>query len=155
MDVAAARAEALAFLKNHTAGVLATVSGENQPRASAVYYACDDTFNIYFLTLLDSRKFAAIKANPKVAFTIGTFDVPQTLQMEGMATEVQREDESSPHIAELAKVLTSNSTYYAPIARLNTATPALIWIRPTWIRWGNFASPESGSKNILIEIPVS
>lgn len=84
-DVATARAEALAFLKAHKAGVLSTISREGKAQGSAVYYVCDEDFNIYFLTLFSSRKFESLKANPYVAFTVGTQDVPQTVQIEGVA----------------------------------------------------------------------
>jgi nitroimidazol reductase NimA-like FMN-containing flavoprotein (pyridoxamine 5'-phosphate oxidase superfamily) len=147
------RSEMLAFLKSHAAGVLATASPEGKPHASAVYYAADDNFNLYFFTLLNSRKFAAIQGNPNVAFTVGTLDVPQTLQIEGVAIELRHEDEMA-HVSDLVRALTSNSTYYAPITRLNPSETVLVWIKPTWIRWADYTSPESGSKNIFTEIPV-
>ena len=84
-DITAARSAALAFLKANRAGVIATVSSEGTPHASVVYYVTDDSFNIYFVTKIDSRKYASIKANPTVAFTVGHLDVPQTLQIEGIA----------------------------------------------------------------------
>src|ERR1700690_225087 len=115
MDQASARAAALAFLKSHSAGVLASATQEGQPHASAVYYVCDENFNIYFLTLLNSRKRAAMSANPRVAFTVGAQENPQTIQIEGIATELQHDDTLSTHVADLVKVLTSSSTYYAPI----------------------------------------
>jgi len=155
MDDTSARSEALAFLKSHSAGVLATASLEGQPHASAVYYVCDDAFDIYFLTLLSSRKRAAIGANPRVAFTVGSQDVPQTLQIEGMASEMQHEDDLSAHVADLVKVLTSNSTYYAPITKLDPSTVVLMHIKPTWIRWADYTSPVNGSKNVFTEIPLA
>ena len=49
-DLDRARADALAFLKHHKVGVLATVGGGHQVIASMVYYTSDDNFNIYFMT---------------------------------------------------------------------------------------------------------
>ncbi len=154
-DPQAKRAEALAFLKAHKAGVLASVSPEGKPHASAIYYVADDDFNIYFLTLFGSRKFAAMQANPSVAFVVGTLDVPQTLQLEGVVVEMRNSQDWSAHVADLVKVLTSNSVYYAPITKLDPSEVVLMWIQPKWLRWADYASPESGSKNVLTEIPLA
>ena len=152
MDESAARTGALAFMKGHSAGVLATASLDGHPHASAVYYVCDDNFNIYFITLINSRKRAAMSENPQVAFTVGSQDMPQTVQVEGVAVELQNKDEMSEHVADLTKVLTSNRRYYAPITLLDPSTVILVWIKPTWIRWADYTSADSGSKKVLIEI---
>jgi nitroimidazol reductase NimA-like FMN-containing flavoprotein (pyridoxamine 5'-phosphate oxidase superfamily) len=153
-EIEKASAEALAFLRAHKAGVVATLSREGHPHASAVYYVCDDKFSIYFLTLASSRKYAAALANPWAAFVVGTQDIPQTLQIEGPISEVRPGDEARHQVAELMKVLTSNSTYYAPITKLDPADTVLMWIQPKWIRWADYSSPLSGNKNIFTEIPV-
>jgi len=149
------KAEAQAFLKAHNVGMLATVGADGKPRASIVHYVSDEHFNIYFLTLFASRKFAAMRANPAVAFTIGAREIPQTIQMEGAASELTHADEKKEHITELMKVLTSNSTYYAPLMKLDPSEIVMMWIKPTWVRWGDYASLESGSDNIFTEIPIS
>lgn len=149
------RAEALAFLRSHKAAVLASVSRENTPHASAIYYVADEQFNVYFLTLLNSRKFAAMQANPHVALAVGTLEVPQTLQMEGTVTELRNPEEMGAHMADLVKVLTSNTRYYAPITQLDPSETVLLWLKPNWVRWANYASEKSGSKNVLTEIPLA
>ncbi len=154
-DAAAKRSTALAFLRSHTAGVLASASPEGKPHASAIYYVADNDFNIYFFTLLGGRKFAAMRANPSVAFVVGTLDVPQTLQMEGTVVEMRNQQDWSAHVADLVKVLTSNSVYYAPITKLDPSETVLMWLQPKWVRWADYASPESGSKKVLTEIPVA
>src|SRR5437870_201803 len=108
-DAETKRAIALDFLKSHTAGVLASVSREGDPRASVVYYTSDETFSIFFLTLISSRKYAALKANPKAAFVVGTLDVPQTLQIEGTVTELHDGETTGKHVPELMQRLTSNA----------------------------------------------
>lgn len=153
-DVAAARADALTFLKANKAGVLATVSREGKPHASAIYYVCDDSFNIYFLTLLSSRKFQALKANPWVAFTVGTQDIPQTVQIEGVAVDLQNEEEINAHFPDLLDVLLSNTVYYAPITQLGKSDVAVTWLQPKWIRWANYGPRPNYADSPLTEIPV-
>lgn len=149
-----ARTAALQFLKSHTAGVLATVH-DGKPHASAVFYVADDHFNIYFLTLLSSRKFQALKGNPSVAFVIGSQDVPQTLQIEGTAMELTHEDDTSAHMPDLMQALTSNPNYYAPITQLDRSQVVMVWIKPSWVRWGDYAAGENGTAHVLKDIPLS
>ncbi len=147
------RADALAFLKSHTAGVLSTVSVDGKAHGSAVYYVTDENFNIYLITLKTSRKFANLQANPSVALTVGRQNVPQTIQLEGVATMLRHPEEIGEHAADLMKVLTSNSRYYAPLTKLGDADTAIVWIQPKWVRWADYASLESG-KGVLQEIAL-
>ena len=129
------RAAALDFLKSHSAGVLSTVSADGKAHGSAIYYVADDNFNIYFLTLKTSRKFANLQANPSVALTVGRQDVPQTIQLEGVASMLEHPEDIGAHASDLMKVLTSNSRYYAPLTQLDNDATAIVWIQPKWIRW--------------------
>lgn len=151
-ELTMARADALAFLKRHKVGVVATFAGEYQPHASMVYYTADDDFNIYFLTLMSTRKYKALQAHPQVAFTVSTPDVPQTLQIEGMATDISLDKEAEKKKEELFAVLNSNPWFYPPASKLDPAESVVVWIRPTWIRWADFAFAETG--HVFKEIPV-
>lgn len=136
------RAQALAFLKSHHAGSLATLSPDaTTPRVRLVYYAADDAFNIYFLTLVTTRKAWDLKEHGRVAFAISREDVPQTLQIEGAVVDITEEatadDES---VKQLFGNLASNSRYYAPIARMDQADVRYYRLTPSWIRFGDFTS---------------
>lgn len=153
-ELSNARADALAFLKRHRTGVLATVGHDTVPHASAVHYTSDDEFNVYILTLMNSRKYAGLTAHPQVAFTILTEDVPQTLQMEGMAQDVSFSEEMRGKKDELFEVLNKNPFFYAPITKLDPDESAIIWIRPTWIRWADYAFAKNGTDRVFKEIMV-
>ena len=153
IDTETRRALALDFLKSHSAGVLASVSPEGKPHASVVYYTCDDAFSIFFITLITSRKYAAIKASPNVAFVVGTLDVPQTLQIEGVAIELHANDEMmGKKLPQLLQRLTSNATYFAPITKMDPADIVMMWLQPKWIRWADYATAESGNKHVFTEL---
>ena len=149
-----ARKDALAFLKQHKTGVLATVTAEGNAHASMVYYEVDDKFNVYFMTLINSRKFKALSEHPQVAFTVSGPNVPQTVQMEGMAMDISLDEEASKKKDELMLVLNSNPWFYAPITKLDPAEVVIVWIKPTWIRWADYAFEQSGSAHVLKEISV-
>lgn len=149
-----ARKDALAFLTRHKTGVLATVSASGDAHASMVYYTADENFNIYILTLITSRKYQGLAAHPQVAFTVSTPDIPQTLQIEGTAMDISLDEEGAKKKEELFKVLNSNNWFYAPVTKLDPAESVIIWIKPTWIRWADYAFEQSGNAHIFKEIPV-
>ena len=153
-DMDRARKDALAFLKRHKTGVLATIPGEYQVHASTVYYTADDNFNVYFLTLINARKYKALRAHPQIAFTVFTPDVPQTLQIEGMAMDISLDEEAAEKKDELFGVLNSNPWFYPPISKLDPAESVIVWIRPTWIRWADYAFAKQGTDHVFKEIPV-
>lgn len=147
------RAEALAFLKAHSAGVLATVSKEYKPQASVVYYVGDDSFNIYFLTKRGSRKFQSISAHPQAAFVIGRQDVPQTLQIEGAASELTSKEDQDKHVPDLMNVLASQSPGLVPAGKMDGEL-VIMWLQPKWIRWADFSKPAIGNENLFVDIAV-
>jgi uncharacterized pyridoxamine 5'-phosphate oxidase family protein len=149
-----ARQDALAFLKEHRTGVLATMSRDYKPHASAVHYTADDTFNVYIMTRTNSRKFDALSAHPHVAFTVAVDDVPQTLQIEGTAANISLTDEADVKKAELFKIHGKNRLFYAPIFKMDTHETAIIWIQPRWIRWSDYAFAEHGDEHVFQEIAV-
>ncbi len=151
-EIENARADALAFLKHNKVGVLATSAGDYQIHASMVYYTANDNFNIFIITSVDSRKFKALQAHPQVAFTVATPDVPQTLQIEGMAMDISLDEEAAKKKDELFTVLNSNPWFYPPSSKLDPTESAIVWIRPTWIRWADYAFAESG--HVFKEIPI-
>lgn len=154
-DTDRARKDALSFIKQHKTGVLATSAHDGTVHASTVFYSADDAFNIYLLTHMDSRKFKALSEHPQVAFTISIPDVPQTLQIEGMAMDISLDLEAAKKKDELFAVLNSNPWFPAPITKLDPSETVIVWIRPTWIRWADYAFEESGNTHIFKEIPVA
>ena len=146
--------DALSFLKQHKTGVLATVSDDNQVHASMVYYAADDDLNVYILTQMNSRKFRALQEHPQVAFTVSDPEIPQTLQIEGMAMDISLDYNASKKKDELFTVLNSNLWFPGPITKLDPSESVVVWIRPTWARWADYAFEEAGNKHIFTEIPL-
>lgn len=149
-----ARADALAFLKRHHTAVIATAGHDNLPHASAIHYYADDDFNVYFLTLPSSRKYKALAAHPQVAFTVVREDVPQTIQIEGMAKDISNALEMQEKKDRVMRVLNANPFFLPPISKLDPEKPAVIWIRPTWIRWADYAFAQYGTDRVFKEIPI-
>jgi len=80
---------------------------------------------------------------------VSSEDIPRTIQMEG---DVSISDTEDTHLKELLNVLKSNRTFGPPLARLDVSAPVFFTITPRWIRFGDYASGEHGSSNVLHEI---
>ena len=145
------RADALAFLKARKTGVLATISPSNHPRARTIYYAADASSSIYFVTLANTRKPEDFKTNGRAAFVVSEEAVPQTLQMEGAITDLTETATIDPILVELTRVLMSNTTYFAPLTRLDSEKILFYRLKPDWIRWGDFTHGQ-GTEEVLSPI---
>jgi len=150
-DTAAKRDEALSFLTGHNTGILATVSREGAARARLVYYACDDAFQVYFMTFANTRKASDLAAHPHAAFVITETEVPRTLQIEGQVTDLSDEAGVDPALSDLVHTLQSNAKFGAPLTRFDPSTLKFYRITPDWVRWGDFTLGR-GTDNVLTQI---
>lgn len=76
---------------------VATVSG-NQPWCATVAYAYDDSWNLYWISLPESRHSRELEANAKVAGAIANADLyvdgPRGLQFQGAAQLLSGDEEA-------------------------------------------------------------
>ncbi len=149
-----ARKDALSFLRHHKTAVLATVTEGGAPHATMIFYVADDNFNIHFLTRVDTRKFQAIQNNPKVAITIATADIPQSLQIEGTARSIELAGPATSMREALMGMLDINHWFRAPMTKQDPTMVHEMRIEPTWIRWSDYAFEQDGNENVFKEIPV-
>ena len=151
MDPEQKKHDALAFLKSHKTGVLATTSPAHTPHARLVYYASDDAFKIYFLTLANTQKVEDIVHDAHGAFVVAAEDVPQTLQITGTIEDLTNSAIIDPVVTELFEHLKSNDTYHAPVTRFDADKVLFFCLTPTSVRWGDFTSGHT-SDEIFTEI---
>ncbi|HWU24742.1 MAG TPA: pyridoxamine 5'-phosphate oxidase family protein [Candidatus Paceibacterota bacterium] len=152
-DTQATRDEALSFLVNHDVGVLATASNDGQPSSRMVYYTCDDSFNVYFITLKNTRKVAQIKINPKVAFVVSETGTPHTIQIEGEAQDMSATATNDALVTDFIKRLASHKQFGIPLTHLDASELVFYKISPTWIRWGDFTFG-TGTDTVLTQLAV-
>lgn len=153
-DSSGKRKEALSFLHSGETGVLATVSNNGTPRARLVYYTSDDSFNVYFITLANTRKVADMSANSDVAFTVFRADVPRTLQMEGTVTDLTETATNDPLLVAFLQKLVPKTPYGIPLEHLDSAVIRFYKITPHWVRWGDFTYGEGTEKVMTTITPV-
>jgi len=86
-------ADVIAYLESQLIAVVASSSPDGQPQASTVFYWINDRegnrFNFYFVTRKTTRKYNNILQNPKVAVVVGTAFEPNTVQIDGIAEQLE------------------------------------------------------------------
>jgi PPOX class probable F420-dependent enzyme len=78
------RDELLVFLRRYRIAVEATAGRDGTPQAAVVGIAVSDELELVFDTLTSTRKYANLRANPRVALVVG-WDDEATAQVDGVA----------------------------------------------------------------------
>lgn len=78
------------IVQDHKLCVLATASKDGKPEAATIEYANDETYNIYFETFPDYRKYPNLINNPRASIVITK--EPNTIQMDGTVKEQKGKD---------------------------------------------------------------
>lgn len=133
-----------AFLGQQPMATIATINKSTaQPESALIAFAELESLEIIFETYYDSRKYANLRHDRRVALVIG-FDPKQhiTLQYEGEATELTGSD-----IEKYKKILLKKDT---PCTEefLNNPKVRLFIARPTWIAYSDY----TGKKPKIIEL---
>jgi general stress protein 26 len=75
------------FLRAHPIGVLATVTPENEPHGTVIYYSIDKHFDVFFVTKSQTRKNDNLKHNKHVMLTVFEASSQTIAQIIGTARE--------------------------------------------------------------------
>jgi len=146
------KAKALEFLRGQQVAVVSTVSESGEPQSAAVTFLVDDEFNILFITRKNTRKFANMTRNPKVAVVVG-FDPehPSTIQMHGTA-KISEENRIST-LLKFTKALVHRDNWW-PLLKVAGLDFVVMEVRIDWARWLNLdaAAYDENFKENFVEI---
>lgn len=123
------------FLGEFETCVLATVNGGEQPQAATVGFSADEDLKIMIATNEKTRKALNIAKNNRVALVVG-FEGPKTLQFEGIASKVDRQEQSDRIELHFKKV--PGAQRYAGESGQN-----YYLIDPMWLRFTDYTQPDS------------
>jgi hypothetical protein len=125
------RDELVQFLRRYKLAVQASLAPGGGPQAAVVGFAVNDELEIVFDTMETTRKYRNLHVDPRIALVIG-WDDESTAQIEGVA--------DFPTGDELER---ARECYFAahPDGRARLAWPGIthVRVRPTWIRYSDFA----------------
>jgi general stress protein 26 len=127
------------FIRARKLAVISTTSPAGNPQSALIGVAVSPELHIVFDTIKSSRKYANLKADPRISLVTG-WDAEITVQYEGIAIEPEGE------ALDQAK-----SLYFKtwPDGVERRQWPGITWflITPQWIRYSDFASGRIDESN--------
>jgi general stress protein 26 len=129
------RTDILAYVRNHSLAVQASVSPTLSPQAAVVGFIVTDNFELFFDTTASTRKVANLRKNSSIAFVIGglTDGDERTVQYEGMVDEPSGRELNEPKERHFLRF---------PDGRDRQRWPGITYlrVRPRWLRFSNFST---------------
>jgi len=125
------RPELLALLRKTRLAVEATTAGSGAPQAAVVGIAVTDDLELVFDTVDSSRKLQNLRRDPRIAFAL--WEGEWTIQYEGTADEPTGPEGDRIREAYLA-------VFPDGVERLAWPGITHVRVRPTWLRYSNFAA---------------
>jgi general stress protein 26 len=123
----------LEFLKSQPLGVVSTVRSGEFPQAALVGITETEGLDLIFGTSKLSRKYSNLKSNPQVAVVIVNSEQKATLQYEGVAEELQGDEQVTAREIHIAK---------HPGSKRHLQDPQEVFFKivPRWMRYSNYGS---------------
>lgn len=142
----AKKAQLLAFIRKQPLAVLSTSGPDGRPQSALMNMAVMPDLSLVFETTCETRKFANIERDPRVALVIG-WDGPETLQYEGLAGRPDGR-----------RLDAARDAYIAAFPR---KAPDEHWpgnsyfvVRPCWLRFSSYFRPRFIEEYQLADLPA-
>ena len=138
----------LQFLRTQNVAALATVR-EHKAHAATIFYYIDDDLKFYFLTRNGTLKFNELVKDSSVGLVITDAYTFQTVQVEGIAKEVDYVKEYNEVMRKyLNSILSRGKTWESiPLNQMiQSGYYAFVQVTPSWIRWTDFTNWSHGVK---------
>lgn len=141
----------LSFLQKNESACLATIGLKGGPQVATIYFTVDNDLNLYFAVTPNSRKYASIKRDNRVAVAITNIDKEQTLQMEGVAEELDGVKKNTKAFPALMKLFDKYVWDKVPVVRIEKGEVAYFKVTPKWMRWADFKDPANSDAGEFFE----
>ncbi len=140
------------FLKHHHMGVLSTVTENNKPWGSAIYFVVDEDFNIFFVTRMKTFKYQNLDANPYVALTVADEENQTTVQLMGKISKVPAEDYMDIVFTRLAAIQPKGDINWSPpLMKVHKGDYMPLRITPSKLQYANYKKQSSDIDHKYIE----
>ncbi len=116
------------FLKKHNLTVIATIDVDgNKPECAVIAFTENENLELMFGTSCKTRKYANLQKNKNVSFVIGWSGAVGTMQYEGAARELLKEE--YPEYAKAMEEKNPGSAKY-----VNDENQRYFLVTPKWLR---------------------
>lgn len=135
----------LAFLNSNRLGVISTNSSDRKsPESALVGFSNNEQLELVFGTSNKTRKYNNISHNPNVSFVVGWDPSLGTLQYEGVASELSKEQEAT-----LVPLLIERNG--GSLKFVNLDDQRYFLVRPSWIRFLDNAGDPPGTHELTFD----
>lgn len=151
-EPASKQARVYDFLKQQSAGVLATVDPNNNPYAAVIYYTIDTAFVVRFLTKKWTKKSDNLAHNNHAMLVV--YDVPSqtTVQISGVVTKVADTNETSEAFRHaLGASLDTAANALPPVTKLDAGEYVAYEMRPVEVKMAVYSSRSAENRGKLFE----
>ena len=125
------------FFQKNPIGIISTISQENTPHSSNIFYTINKDFVLYFITKKEMKKFRDILKNNHVSITITEPLTFESVQIEGRAEEIKDHTEMQYVIDTLSKICKDLKHWPPPISQL-TGHSCILKVHITSMRYERF-----------------
>lgn len=140
------------YIEQHPLATLSTVNDDGTPHGAVVYICALSNQTVCFITKNLTQKYINITERPAVSITIGDDKDSSTLQLTGQASIVNNAELMDAMLKKISHVHARMAEWLPPIAKLRAGNYAVIAVKITHARLGNFKGLDIGSRNIFTEI---
>jgi uncharacterized protein YhbP (UPF0306 family) len=140
------------FLQSNPVGVLSSVTPDNTPHGTVIYFSIDSHFTIFFITKDKTRKHDNLRHNSHVMLTVFEPASQTTVQITGVATEMTDTVDISKIAGAVVRACSRTSNAgLPPISKLQAGTYVGYKITPAQIRMATYSNSGPGDLESLFD----
>lgn len=140
------------YIKQNPLATLSTVNDDGTPHGAVVYVCGLSNQTVCFITKNLTQKYINITERPTVCITIGNDKDNSTLQLTGQASVVSDAELMDTILKKITQIHARMAEWLPPLAKLRAGNYAVIAVKITSGRLGEFKGLGIGSKDIFTEI---
>lgn len=140
------------FLKTHHMGILSTVAEDGKPWGSAIYFAVDDDFNVFFVTRMETFKYQNLEKVPFAAMTVVDEEKQTTVQLMGKISKVPVKDYMDIVFTKLVAIRPDDDINWAPpIEKIHKGDYMPLQLTPTKLQFADYSKQSTDIDHKYIE----
>jgi len=140
------------YIERNPMAVLGTINDDGTPHGAIVYLCGLSNQTVCFITKNLTQKYVNLTERPTVCLTIGNDKDSSTLQMSGQAYVIDDPQVMDVAMQKIQAVHAIMAEWLPPLAKLRAGNYAIIAVKLTKARLGEFRGLDIGSQNIYTEI---
>ena len=140
------------YIEQNPMATLGTVNDDGTPHGAIIYLCGLSKQTVCFITKNLTQKYVNLIERPTVSLTIGNDKDSSTLQMTGQAYRINDPQVMDVAMQKIHAVHAIMAEWLPPIAKLRVGNYAIIGVKITKARLGEFKGLGIGSQNIYTEV---